>query len=84
VVRIRRVDGQINGIEKMISGERPCMDIVNQIDSARAALEGLRTVLISEHLQSCVLQAKGESCCEGLSDAERVAEIRRTIDRCVN
>ncbi len=53
--RIKRVIGQIGGIQKMIAEERYCIDILNQISAVRSALDALGVELLSNHLECCVL-----------------------------
>ena len=53
--RANRIAGQVAGIQRMIEDDRYCVDILNQIAAARAALDSLGIRLLSEHLESCVL-----------------------------
>jgi DNA-binding FrmR family transcriptional regulator len=61
--RLRRVEGQIRGIQKMIEENRDCEAIVTQLMAARAALDKASLVIITEHLQQCLAQppAPGET-----------------------
>ena len=54
---LNRVEGQVRGIGKMIEQERYCIDIVTQIEAARAALARIESDLLREHLSHCVQQA---------------------------
>ncbi len=53
--RIKRIAGQIAGIERMIDDERYCVDILNQISAVRSALDALGIELLTNHLESCVV-----------------------------
>lgn len=53
--RIRRVAGQVAGIERMLGDGRYCVDILNQIAAVRSALDALGVELLSRHLERCVL-----------------------------
>lgn len=53
--RIKRVVGQIGGIQKMIAEDRYCIDILNQISAVRSALDALGIELLTNHLECCVL-----------------------------
>lgn len=53
--RIKRIVGQIAGIERMIDGDRYCVDILNQISAVRSALDALGIELLTSHLESCVV-----------------------------
>lgn len=54
---VRRIEGQVRGIGKMIEEDRYCIDIVTQIEAARAALARVESDLLKRHLQHCVHQA---------------------------
>ncbi len=53
--RIRRIAGQVAGIERMIDENRYCVDILNQISAIRSALDALGVELLSNHLEKCVV-----------------------------
>lgn len=55
--RVRRVEGQIRGISKMIEEERYCVDILTQIKAVKSALSSLEGQIIEEHLNHCVHKA---------------------------
>lgn len=55
--RIRRIEGQIRGISKMVEEERYCVDILTQIKAVRSALKSLEGKILEEHLNHCVHKA---------------------------
>ncbi len=55
--RIRRIAGQVAGIERMIEQDRYCVDILLQVAAIRAALDGLGKLLLSTHVETCVADA---------------------------
>lgn len=55
--RLRRIEGQVRGIHRMVEEGRYCPDILMQIASVRAALKGVSKVLMRNHLQHCVTDA---------------------------
>ncbi len=59
--RMRRICGQINGIDKMIDDSRYCVDILQQIMAARAALNQVALIIIESHTKSCVVNAIKEN-----------------------
>lgn len=59
--RLRRTGGQINGIEKMIDEGRYCVDVLQQIMAARAALNQVALIMIESHTKSCVVIAIKEN-----------------------
>lgn len=66
--RLRRTSGQINGIEKMIEEGRYCVDILQQIMAARAALNQVALIMIESHTKSCVANAIKENRTEQAVD----------------
>jgi len=57
VPKLRRVKGQIEGIEKMINDKRYCLDVIIQVKAAKAALNSLENSLLKTHLKGCVADA---------------------------
>jgi CsoR family transcriptional regulator, copper-sensing transcriptional repressor len=55
--RLRRIEGQIRGLQKMVEEERYCADIVIQISSVQEALRGVGKALLRNHLHHCASQA---------------------------
>ncbi len=68
---VRRIEGQVRGIEKMIEEDRYCIDIVTQIEAARAALARVEADLLRRHLQHCVHEAMTS---DDAVDRDRVIE----------
>ncbi|WP_425059887.1 Copper-sensing transcriptional repressor CsoR [Sporomusa carbonis] len=66
--RLRRIGGQINGIEKMVDEGRYCVDILQQIMAARAALNQVALIMIESHTKSCVVNAIKENRTEEAID----------------
>jgi DNA-binding FrmR family transcriptional regulator len=55
--RLRRIEGQVRGLQKMVEEERYCADIMMQIASVQEALRGVGKALMRNHLQHCATQA---------------------------
>lgn len=55
--RLKRIQGQVQGIEKMITERRYCVDILVQIKAARSALQSLENEVLGTHLEGCVRDA---------------------------
>ena len=53
-VRLKKIEGQIRGLEKMVDDKRYCVDILNQIAAVRRALDGVSMVLMKRHVETCV------------------------------
>lgn len=55
--RLRRIEGQIRGLQKMVEGDRYCADIITQIASVQEALRGVARNLMRNHLRHCAAKA---------------------------
>jgi DNA-binding FrmR family transcriptional regulator len=76
--RLRRIEGQVRGIEKMVEEDRYCIDVLTQVNAARAALEGVALQLLSDHTEHCVT----ESIRSGGGKA-KVKELNEAVERLV-
>ncbi|GAV26109.1 hypothetical protein ciss_20420 [Carboxydothermus islandicus] len=55
--RLKRLEGQIRGIAKMVEEDRYCIDILNQIEAAKGALDRVALLILEGHLKGCVKKA---------------------------
>ena len=55
--RLARIEGQIRAVRKMVAEDRYCIDVVRQVQAARSALSSLETVIIEDHVDTCVQHA---------------------------
>lgn len=78
--RLARIAGQVNGIQKMVDEERYCVDILTQVAALRAALDQFGVLMLSTHLEDCVYGNTGDDC-SNMSPAERLEEIKVTLNR---
>jgi DNA-binding FrmR family transcriptional regulator len=71
--RINRVEGQLGGIRKMLENDKPCDEIIIQLNAAKAALQKISQIVLEDHLDHCVLEAlrdgKGEAQIDSLKRA---------------
>src|SRR5512132_2850210 len=63
--RLRKIEGQVRGLQKMIEADTWCPDVVTQVGSATRALQEVAAGLLSDHLRHCVMQAVHSSPAEG-------------------
>ena len=61
LIRLRRIEGQVRGLQRMIEEDTYCIDVLTQISSATKALQGVGLGLLHEHLRHCVREAVVES-----------------------
>ena len=80
VNRLRRVEGQVRGIEKMVEDDRYCVDIVTQIGAVQAALDKVALGLLDQHARHCVVGGHGGGSPEELTD-ELMGAVGRLMRR---
>lgn len=78
--RLRRIEGQVRGLEKMIEEDKYCIDILTQVAAATSALQSVALGLLEDHLGHCVAQATAEG---GEVGAAKVREASEAIARLV-
>ncbi len=55
--RLRRIEGQVQGLQRMIAAETYCVDVLLQITAVQGALEQVQRLLLGRHIESCVADA---------------------------
>ncbi|MFD5827926.1 metal-sensitive transcriptional regulator [Lentzea sp. NPDC060358] len=78
--RLRRIEGQVRGVQRMIESDEYCIDVLTQISAATRALQAVSPRLLDEHLQHCVSQAVSEG---GDTADAKIAEASGAIARLV-
>lgn len=74
--RLRRIEGQVRGLMRMVEEGQYCIDLIDQTTAIRRALEQVALIVMKRHIESCVAGA----CQEGKGDA-KINELIKTIDR---
>lgn len=78
--RLRRIEGQIRGLHRMVEGDTYCIDILTQVSAATKALEAVALSILDDHLRHCLAHAAGGPA----GDLEgKVAEASAAIARLV-
>ena len=79
--RLRRIEGQVRGLQRMVEEDTYCIDVLTQVAAATKALQSVAVGLLDEHLRHCVTDAVAHG---GESEADRlVTEASRAIERLV-
>ncbi len=76
--RLRRIEGQVRGIQKMISEDRYCIDVLTQLNATRAALERVSLQLLADHTEHCVSDAIRSG-----KGSHKVRELNEAVERLV-
>ena len=58
--RLRRVEGQVRGLQRLIDEDTYCIDVLTQISATTRALQGVALALMDDHLRHCVAEAVGD------------------------
>jgi DNA-binding FrmR family transcriptional regulator len=82
--RLKRIAGQVSGIQKMVDDDRYCVDILTQVAAVRSALDAVGIALLTNHIETCVaggdpLQA--HACAKTMTREELLQEVRTTLSR---
>ena len=78
--RLRRIEGQVRGLQRMIDEDQYCIDILTQVAAATKALQSVAIGLLEEHLGHCVAQAIAEG---GDTASDKIREASEAIARLV-
>ena len=57
LARLKKIEGQVRGLEKMVNEKRYCIDILNQVAAVRRALDSVSMILMKKHVETCVTGA---------------------------
>ncbi|MCW2622972.1 MAG: hypothetical protein JWL64_2574 [Frankiales bacterium] len=78
--RLRRIEGQVRGINKMVEEDKYCIDILTQVSAATKALQSVALGLLDEHLSHCVVNAARAG---GAEQEQKLKEAADAIARLV-
>ena len=79
VRRLRRIEGQVRGLQKMVESDTYCIDILTQVTAATKALEAVALGLLDDHLRHCISHAAGASADLDHQIDEASAAIARLV-----
>jgi CsoR family transcriptional regulator, copper-sensing transcriptional repressor len=78
LARLRRIEGQIRGLQRMVEENRYCIDVLTQVSAARAALESVALTLLRDHVDHCVTEAIRAG-----DGSAKVRELNEAVERLV-
>jgi CsoR family transcriptional regulator, copper-sensing transcriptional repressor len=83
LTRLRRIEGQVRGLQRMVDEDTYCIDVLTQIASVTKALQGVGMGLLDEHIRHCVKDAAAASeGSEGAADFDaKVEEVMAAVSR---
>ncbi len=74
-MRLRRIEGQVRGVQRMVEDERYCIDVLTQINAIQAALDKVSLGLLDDHARHCVLESAEQD------RDQRTAELMGAVGR---
>jgi CsoR family transcriptional regulator, copper-sensing transcriptional repressor len=81
LARLKRIEGQIRGLQRMVDDDTYCIDVLTQVAAATKALQSVAVQLLDDHLRHCVANAVQS---DDLTESERIiTEASRAIERLV-
>jgi DNA-binding FrmR family transcriptional regulator len=81
--RLRKIEGQVRGIQRMVGEDAYCVDVLTQISAVRSGIEKVALRLLGEHMRGCVsdaLAAKDSGRGKGAGE-EKIDEVVRVVER---
>src|SRR4051794_39805324 len=78
--RLRRIEGQVRGVERMVEEDRYCIDVITQIAAVQAALDKVALGLLDDHARHCVVGGGADAPPEQLTD-ELMGAVGRLLRR---
>ena len=72
--RLRRIEGQIRGLQRMVEQDKYCIDILTQVSAATKALQSFSLELLDEHLATCVVDAAAAGGPEAMAKVQEASD----------
>lgn len=82
--RLKRIEGQVSGLLKMVEEDRYCVDILTQVAAVRSALDAVGVLLLTDHIESCLIghgTGSEHHCAKAMTQHELVEEVRTALGR---
>lgn len=74
--RLRKIEGQVRGLQRMVEEEKYCIDVLTQIASVRAATDKVGLIILNDHIRGCVRDAVRKT-----DDDTQIEELIKTLER---
>ena len=76
--RLKRIEGQVRGVQKMVDEDRYCIDVLTQVGAAKAALDAVALLLLQDHTEHCVVEA-----IQAGDGSKKILELNEAVQRLV-
>lgn len=77
LARLRKIEGQVRGVTRMVGEDRYCIDVLTQISAVTRALQEVALGLLDDHIRNCVLDATRTDAVEGAAKLDELADAMR-------
>ncbi|OGP96076.1 MAG: hypothetical protein A2157_18980 [Deltaproteobacteria bacterium RBG_16_47_11] len=81
LLRLRRIEGQIRGIQKMVENGLPCANILTQVAAATAAIKRVGIVTVQAYIEECLDKSQKEP---GMKKGEAIKDLQKAISQYIN
>jgi CsoR family transcriptional regulator, copper-sensing transcriptional repressor len=75
--RLRKIEGQVRGLQRLVTGDQYCIDILTQVSAVESGLRKVAVKLLDDHIRHCV----AESLVSGGDAGDKISEATAAIDR---
>ena len=82
LLRLRRIEGQVRGLQRMVEEEVPCPEVLTQVGAVTAALKKVGMVMIATHMEKCV--AEGVEKASGNKQRETLRDLQKAMSRYIS
>ena len=80
IARLRRIEGQVRGLQRLVDEDAGCIDIITQVSSVKRALQAVAIGLLDEHVRECVASgAKRDAAGREARVTEAIAAVERLV-----
>lgn len=79
LVRLKRIEGQVQGVQRMVEETRYCIDILQQLSAIRGALDQVSLIVMERHIDSCVAEAIKSG--NGAARKEKIEELMEALSK---
>jgi DNA-binding FrmR family transcriptional regulator len=76
--RLKRIEGQVRGVQKMVDEDRYCIDVLTQVGAVKAALDAVALMLLHDHTEHCVVEAIHAG-----DGSQKIRELSDAVERLV-
>jgi DNA-binding FrmR family transcriptional regulator len=74
--RLKRIEGQVRGVQKMVDEDRYCIDVLTQVGAVKAALDAVALLLLQDHTEHCVVEA-----IQAGDGSQKIRELNEAVER---